>query len=213
MEVEIKFEPAGQIGIVAAGTYLYDAAQRMGIEIEAECGRQGECDSCAVKIKEGRELLSEITKAEIENLSESQRNHGKRLSCQARIENQGELVVMTTPKKEAEKPPAEKKVEEFHKEFAELPLEKKVANLLELEAVTFSETVSFVINSPFMVFGKIMDIMAEFGLKLEDNDKKAKRPVEHKAKNNNSDESQNKTKRTKTSVKTKPIENSEGSSA
>ncbi len=85
--------------------------------------------------------------------------------------------------------------------------------MLELEAVTFSETVSFVINSPFMIFGKIMDIMAEFGLKLEDNDKKAKRPVEHKAKNNNSDESQNKTKRTKTSVKTKPIENSEGSSS
>src|SRR4051812_24515108 len=113
MEVEIKFEPSGQTGVVAVGSYLFDAAQRMGIRLDAECGRLGQCDSCAVKVKEGRELLSEITRAEIENLSDAQRNRGKRLACQAKIEKQGELVIMVAEKKGEEKTPEEKKVEDF----------------------------------------------------------------------------------------------------
>jgi hypothetical protein len=60
-----------------------------------------------------------------------------------------------------------------------LPLEKKVANLMELEVITLSETLSFVINSPFKIFEKAMDVMAEFGLKLDQEAKKAKRPAEH----------------------------------
>ena len=180
MEVEIKFEPSGQVGVVAVGSYLFDAAQRMGIDIEAECDRQGECDSCAVTITKGRELLSELTAAELKNLSDAQRgSEGKRLSCQAKIERQGELVVMTAEKKQTEEEKQEENKRQMRKEFEELPLEKKVANLLELEAITLSETLSFVINSPFQIFGKIMDVMAEFGLKLEDDAKKAKRPAEH----------------------------------
>lgn len=181
MEVEIKFEPSGQVGVVAAGSYLFDAAQRMGIRLDAECGRQGECDSCAVKITEGRELLSELTAAEIANISESQRHRGKRLSCQAKIEKQGELVVMVAEKKQTEEEKEEERIRRQRKEFEELPLEKKVANLLELEVITLGETISFVMNSPFQIFGKIMDVMAEFGLKMDDDAKKAKRPAEHES--------------------------------
>jgi len=206
MEVQIKFEPSGQTGVVAVDTYLFDAAQRMGIQLEAECGRAGQCDSCAVRIKEGRELLSEITKAEIEHLSDAQRNRGKRLACQTKIEKQGELVVMVAEKKQEEKAPEEKKVEEFRKEFAELPLEKKIANLLELEAVTLGETVSFVINSPFKIFGKMMDVMAEFGLKLEDDAKKSKRPSEHETENAE-ETSEKKEKKSKSAGKAKATEN------
>jgi ferredoxin len=183
MEVEIKFEPSGQVGVVAVGSYLFDAAQRMGIEIEAECDRQGKCSSCAVKITEGRELLSELTAAEMENLSESQRHRGKRLSCQAKIEKQGELVVMVSEKKQTEEEKEEERKKQLRKEFEELPLEKKVANLLELEVITLTETFSFILNSPWQVFGKIMDVMAEFGLKMDDDAKKAKRPAEHETDN------------------------------
>jgi uncharacterized 2Fe-2S/4Fe-4S cluster protein (DUF4445 family) len=179
MEVEIKFEPSGQVGVVAVGSYLFDAAHRMGIQVEAECGRVGQCDSCAVKIVEGRELLSELTAAEIEHLSESQRHRGKRLSCQAKIEKQGELVVMVAEKQPTEEEKEAERKRKVRKEFEELPLEKKVANLLELEVITLSETFSFILNSPFAIAGKVMDVMAEFGLKMDEDAKKATRPTEH----------------------------------
>lgn len=184
MEAEIKFEPEGRSGVVATGTYVYDAAKRLGVEID-ECERRGESDLCAVQVVSGKNLLSEPTKAELETLGADRFIKGERLACQAKIEGAGEIVVMAEKKKpsaeEAEKEKEKKKVEEFRKEFDELPLEKKIAALLELETVTLGETFSFVINSPFKIFDKLMDVMAEFGLKMEKEDKNAKRPAEHKA--------------------------------
>lgn len=175
-EVELKFENEKRSGIVAVGSYLIDAAHRLGVDIE--CERQGESDLCAMKIMSGRDLLSAPTLAEIEQLSEQRRKDGERLACQAKLEKAGEVVVMTNKKTEEVKP-EEDKTEEFKKEFAELPLEKKIANLLELEFMTLSETFNVVLNSPYTVIGKAMDIMAEFGLKLDAKDKEAKRPKEH----------------------------------
>jgi hypothetical protein len=132
-----------------------------------------------MRIKEGGDLLSEITKAETEHLTAKRRKNGERLACQAKFERTGEVVIMTTEKKEEEKPADEEKYEAYRKEFEELPLEKKIADLLHFEAIAFSETISFVLNSPSMIVGKIMDVMAEFGLKMEDDAKKATRPDEH----------------------------------
>lgn len=182
MEADIKFEPSGRKGVVATGSYLYDAARRLGVKIETDCERKGECDSCAVRIIKGMDLLSEATKAEKEHLTAQRRMNGERLSCQAKIERTGDIVVMATEKKKAEEPTKEEKeLKDFHKKFSELPLEKKVANLLEFEAVTLAETFSFVLNSPYKIAEKVMDVMAEFGLKLDKEEKDAKRPVEHKA--------------------------------
>ena len=72
--------------------------------------------------------------------------------------------------------------EQYRKEFAELPLEKKIANLVQLETIALGETVSFIINSPFKIADKLMDVMAEFGFKKEEQQKEAARPAEHKAK-------------------------------
>ena len=177
-EVDIKFEREDLSGIVAAGTYLYDAARRFGIEVE--CERTGETDACAMQILLGRELLSDVTKAETEQLSAERRKNGERLACQAKIEKSGEVTIMTKEKVQEEKEPAEEKRESYRKEFEELPLEKKIASLLELEAIAFGETVSFVLNSPYMIFEKAMDVMAEFGLKFEKQAKEATRPEEHK---------------------------------
>jgi uncharacterized 2Fe-2S/4Fe-4S cluster protein (DUF4445 family) len=181
MEAHIIFEPSGRKGLVAEGSYLFDAARRLGVEIETECGRKGECDSCAVKITEGASQLCPPTKAEKEHLTDQRRIKGERLSCQAKIERSGEIVVMVNEKKKVEEPTKEEKeVKDFHKKFADLPLEKKVANLLELEAVTLAETFSFVLNSPYKIVEKVMDVMAEFGLKRDQVEKEAKRPSEHK---------------------------------
>lgn len=187
MEAEIKFEPEGRNGVVATGTYLYDAAKRLGVEIPV-CERRGESDLCAVKIESGKNLLSEPTKTELETLGSDRFIQGERLACQAKIERAGEIVVMAKKKKEETAATAEeeaksserKKVEDFRKEFDEMPLEKKIAALLELEAVAIGETFSFVMNSPFMIFGKVMDVLAEFGFKMEKDEKEAKRPAEHK---------------------------------
>jgi len=211
MEVEVKFEREDISGIVAVGSYLFDAARRMGIEVEAECERRGECDSCAMRIKEGGDSLSEITKAETEHLTAKRRKNGERLACQVKFERTGEVAIMTTKKKEEEKPAAEEKYEAYRKEFEDMPLEKKIADLVHLEAVTLSETFSFVLNSPSMIVGKIMDVMAEFGLKMEDDAKKATRPNEHNAdvkaeENGNSENSQASPTNKKSDKKVKDVE-------
>lgn len=186
-EAEVKFEREERDGIIPVGTYIYDAAARLGIEISEECERHGENDSCAVTIKKGAELLSEPTKAEIEHLSGKRRKDGERLACQAKIEKSGEVVVMTKEKVVEEKPEAEEKTEEFRKEFEKMPLEKKVASLLELEMIALGETVSFIFNSPSEVVSKVMDVMAQFGRKKEDASKEATRPEEHKTEDENKD--------------------------
>jgi len=185
MEAEIKFEPEGRIGVIAIGSYLYDAAKRLGMDIP-ECERRGESDLCAVQIVSGKNLLSEPTKAELETLGSDRFIKGERLACQAKVVAVGEIVVMAEKKKqtteEEKKSEERKKVEEFRKEFDEMPLEKKIAALLELEAVALGETFSFVLNSPYHIFDKVMGVMAEFGLKMDKENKEAKTPDEHKAK-------------------------------
>lgn len=187
MTADVKFEREDRDGIVAVGTYLIDAAGRLGIEISEECERRGENDSCAVTIKKGEDLLSELTQAEIEHLSEKRRKDGERLACQAKIEKSGEVVIMTKEKVVEEKPEVEEKTEEFRKEFEKMPLEKKVASLLELEMIALGETVSFIFNSPSEIVSKIMDVMAQFGRQKEDESKDAKRPDEHKSEDENED--------------------------
>lgn len=182
MEVIIKFEPSGRNGIVAVGSYLSEAARRLGVEIENETDEPKNYPTDVVNVTKGGDLLSQPTKLEIEHLTSKRRERGDRLAGQAKIERAGDITVMVTKKKEPESPKTDKKMEDFRKEFADLPLEKKVANLLEMEAVTIGETFSFVINSPFKIFEKVMDVMAEFGLKLENDAKKATRPTEHKPK-------------------------------
>ena len=176
-EVEIKFEREDLTGVIPVGTYLFDAARRMGVEVE--CERLGETDLCAVRVTNGLEFLSATTKAENEQLTDERRTNGERLACQAKIERAGEITIMTTKKEEPEKPDYELKKETYRKEFQDLPLEKKIASLVDLEAIALSETFSFVINTPSMIVGKLMDVLAEFGLKMDDEAKKQTRPAEH----------------------------------
>jgi hypothetical protein len=90
--------------------------------------------------------------------------------------------------------------EEYRKEFAELPLEKKIANLVQLESIALGETVSFIFNSPFKIADKVLDVMAEFGFKKEEQEREAARPAEHKG-NGSDSETKAESKDTKTEAK------------
>jgi ferredoxin len=181
-EVFVKFEGTDREGIIAVGSYLIDAAKRLGADIDCDCGTEEESNACTVKILAGLELLSKPTSAEMEQLTDSERNSRQRLACQTKLEKPGELVVMTVKKKESKEKTAEsgQSAEDFKKEFEELPLNEKFASLMELEAIALGETFSFILNSPYEAFGKVMDVMAGFGRDLEKKDREAKTPKDHK---------------------------------
>lgn len=186
-EVEVKFERENREGVVAVGTYVIDAAKRFGIHFEDICVRESAEHHCAVVVKSGIDLLSPLTSAEEEHFKKHTRKTNERLACQAKIEREGEVVIMTEEKvkEAAEEAKSDKdRSEEYRKEFAELPLEKKIANLVQLESIALGETVSFIINSPFKIADKLMDVMAEFGFKKEEKERDEARPAEHKRNGN-----------------------------
>ena len=186
-EVEIRFERENQEGVIAPGTYLIDAAKRFGIRFDDVCDIESGTHFCSVTVTKGSQLLSGETKAETAYFKSNPRGINERLACQVRIEDPGEVVVMTKAK---EKPATESQEknddsnEAYRKEFAELPLEKKIANLVQLESIALGETVSFIINSPFKIGEKVLDVMAEFGFKKEERERDAVRPEEHKTESN-----------------------------
>jgi len=185
-EVEVRFERENLEGIVAVGAYLIDTAKRLGIRFDDVCIPVSDVHFCSVVVSAGADLLSPETTAEKEHFQKHGRKKGERLACQTKIEKSGEVVVMTEekiPKEPAVETAAgdDDKNEQYRKEFAEMPLEKKIANLVQLETLAFGETVSFIINSPFKIADKLMDVMAEFGFKKEEQQKGAVRPEEHKA--------------------------------
>src|SRR6266513_2182278 len=96
MSVEITFEPEGASGLVAEGTFIWEAAKRLGVSIRVDCRGRGECDSCAVTIDRGAALLSAATAAEEQILGADRLGDAgqrERLACQAILERQGEIIV------------------------------------------------------------------------------------------------------------------------
>ncbi len=179
MSVDIKFEPDNRQGVIAEGTYLWDAAKRLGVRLPAECSGRGECDTCAVIVEKGAVLLSSLTEAERERLSPERLAAGERLACQSKVERGGELVLRPVPVTERAETTQET-VKEFRKEFSELPLQRKLATLFELEAVTMYQALSVIADAPFKVAGKVLDVMAGRGRSLTQREREQRRPVEHR---------------------------------
>lgn len=177
MSVNIRFSDREAEGIVAEGTYLWEAAKRMGVRLPAECGGQGQCDTCAVIIEDGMTLLSGLTDAERERLSPERLVTGERLACQTRIEHGGDLVLRLAPATERE-PTTEEAVRDLGREFRDMPLNQKVRTLAELEAVTAYETIKAIAEVPSWIGGKVLDIMAGRGRTLERRERASRRPAE-----------------------------------
>jgi ferredoxin len=157
MSVSITFEPSGISGLVAEGTYLIDAARRMGASLGAGCtAGKGECPSCVVSVKTGAELLSSPSAAEERQLGVEHLDQSYRLACQTKIEGQGDVVVMlsTTPPRTTT--PVETEAE-LRKKFGALPLSKKLATLMQFEAITMSEAFDSAIEKPLAFGSKTFD--------------------------------------------------------
>ncbi len=173
----INFEREKVDGPVAVGSYLSDVFGRFGITVDSNCDRSIEHHDCEIIITSGEQCLSELTSAELEHFGGSGRNHKRRLICDVRIIKAGEISIMTNEPKEEPKQ-KEHSTDKFQQEFEAMPLEKKIASLLRLEAVTIGETFAYVVNSPMKVVEKVGDVIAEFGIKLENEARKASRPKE-----------------------------------
>ncbi len=156
MSVSITFEPSGISGLVAEGTYLIDAARRMGATLGAGCtAGKGECPSCIVSVKSGAELLSTPSAAEEKQLGLEHLDQSYRLACQTKIENHGEVVVMVSTV--APRRPAVEEETELLRKFGSLPLGKKLATLLQFEAITMSEAFDSAIEKPLAFGAKTFD--------------------------------------------------------
>lgn len=192
MSVDIKFEPEGRTGVVAEGTYLWDAARRLGVNLPAECEGRGECDTCAVIVKEGSLLLSPLTEAERKHLSQGRLAAGERLACQVKVERAGEVVLLPVPKTERAETSGES-ASKIRQEFREMPLERKLATLVELEAVTAFQTLNTIAGLPFTIGEKIMDLMAGRGRAMSERDREARRPAEHRSSQDETEKTAGKT--------------------
>lgn len=180
MSVNIRFSDREAEGIVAEGTYLWEAAKRMGVRLPAECAGQGQCDTCAVIIEDGMMLLSGLTDAERERLSSERLASGERLACQTRIERSGDLALRLAPATERE-PTTEETVRDLGREFREMSLDQKVRTLAEFEAVTAYETIKTIAGVPSWLGGKVLDLMAGRGRTLEGRERAARRPARNEA--------------------------------
>ena len=183
-ETEIKFEREGVSGIIPVGTYLSGAARRLGVRFVEPCDAAEGEHHCEVEVAAGADLLSARTAAEEKYFEGREVGPEHRLACQAKIEKEGEIEVKT---KESEAAKEEKKAEteeEYRKRFAELPLDKKISELVQLEAIALSDTLSFVFNSPYTLGDKIMELMAQFGFKKEEREREAAKPEEHRTNGN-----------------------------
>jgi hypothetical protein len=74
---------------------------------------------------------------------------------------------------------AEEAVKDFRKEFRELPLQRKLATLVELETVTMFQTLSALADLPFSLGEKVMGLMAGKGREMSKREREMHRPSEH----------------------------------
>lgn len=155
MSVEITFEPQGLTGLVAEGAYVWEAAKRMGVRMPAECAGRGECDTCAVTVTRGAELLSPVNDAERKHLDDARLAAGERLACQTRIIQTGEVVFQVAP--EVEK--VEENHAKFRKAFSKLDLTPKMTFILEFEK-------AIVMGQPVAITGD--EVEAEFRREFND---------------------------------------------
>ena len=170
VNVEWKTAGGGHTGLIADGTFLLDAARRHGVELPTECGGRGECDTCAVVVESGAELLSAPTEGERARLGAERLAAGERLACQAMTERGGDLSLRPVPPVAREET-TEETARDFKEEFKRLPLRKKLATLAGLEAEMAYETLVTAVNLPFDIMGKGLDLLAGRGRRLSQSDR------------------------------------------
>ena len=87
----IKFVPSDREVRSAPGRSLLDSAREAGIHIESPCNGMGKCGKCKVRVVEGR--LNPFTEEEVPFIHETERRHGTRLACRAKVETDVTIFV------------------------------------------------------------------------------------------------------------------------
>ena len=158
MSVSITFEPSGISGVVAEGTYIIDAARRMGTSLGTGCtAGRGECPACVISVKSGSNLLSQPSAAEEKQLGLDHLNESLRLACQVKIEYPGEVVVMVAARPQVRPTAAADTEAELRTKFGGLPLRKKIAMLVAFETITMSEAFDSAVEKPLAFGSKAFD--------------------------------------------------------
>jgi ferredoxin len=95
----ITFMPHGISEACAVGESVFAVGRRAGIEIETACVGQATCGLCRVKILEGEEHLGPLTDADDKHLGNVYFLTRVRLSCQAVVTGDGDVIVELAPKR------------------------------------------------------------------------------------------------------------------
>ena len=167
--VVIRFEKQGVEGIVPLGVTLADAGRSFGIRFDS-CNKGHQC---AVIVTAGIDNISPMSDLETEHFEVHGRSSNERLACEARIIKPGEIVVMTKENTQEPKKAAAAASGDIHAEFNSLPLDKKFASLLQMEATTINEAVKYVADSSMKALEKLGDVISDFGAKVETEAKNA----------------------------------------
>ena len=70
---------------------MLDSAREAGIHIESPCNGMGKCGKCKIRVVEGR--LNPFTDEESAFIHETERRHGMRLACRAKVEADAVIFV------------------------------------------------------------------------------------------------------------------------
>jgi uncharacterized 2Fe-2S/4Fe-4S cluster protein (DUF4445 family) len=116
----VIFQPSGRRGEVESGKTLLEAAQSLGVDIEALCGNKKVCGKCKVRIEEGyfekdniesgMSHLSPLTDDETKHIKPED-GPGIRLSCTAEV--QGDVKVFVPERSRAGKQVVRKAAKEL----------------------------------------------------------------------------------------------------
>ncbi|MBX3294663.1 MAG: 2Fe-2S iron-sulfur cluster binding domain-containing protein [Acidobacteria bacterium] len=177
-EVEVQFKKEGIRGNVPAGTYLIDAGKRLGVRFPIPCIPVSGEHYCSVDVESGIGALSEPNEVEREFFERSTGVFGNRLACQARLEKPGSVVIETRFIEDITEDKQESGTEIFESykdRFSALPLEQKMSEISQLEAIALADTIGFVLNAPYTVGSKVTDILANLSMK-RDSDEMAEKP-------------------------------------
>jgi len=89
----VTFQPEGKRVEVTVGQTLFEAAGKLGVEIQSLCGGRGVCGKCRVIVRSGMDSLSHASDAEERFLSESEIRANFRLACQTVVKGRDAIVV------------------------------------------------------------------------------------------------------------------------
>ncbi|ABB23757.1 2Fe-2S iron-sulfur cluster-binding protein [Pelodictyon luteolum] len=83
--------------VAAVGQKLIHVAQKNHSHVGYVCAGNGVCQTCYVTVEEGAECLSPLSDVEKAFLSERQINAGGRMACQAVLEKEGTVTILSRP--------------------------------------------------------------------------------------------------------------------